>query len=652
MREMIRSKFLAILFLLLVPYLTKGQKSGLDIPLFTIDDRVVKVDEFIYLYNKNHQGKDNEFTKEKIEEYLELFINFKLKVVEAESRGMDLSQEFIDELNTYKEELKKPFVAETDVLDKLVREAYDRLGWEVKASHILVNVQQDATPSDTLSAYNKAMGLRERAIGGESFEKLAREFSEDPSAKSNGGVLGYFSALQMVYPFEEAVFHLNTGEISMPVRTKFGYHVIKVEDKRPSSGEVQVSHILVRGAGEESKRTIDEVYKKLKENGDWDKLCSQYSQDPGTKDNGGMLRPFGPGALASAPQFEEVAFSMSEPGELSVPFQTSFGWHIIKFEKKIPLPPFSELEESLKRRVARDERMSISQSALVEKRKKELGYREGIETLNKITALADTSLTKGNWKSELSELDKGFVLFTLDAEPYSLGKFATYMAKRQSPTNVSPQVYIKQLYSQFVEESLSGMEDLRLQAINPEYKSLVNEYREGILLFSIMEKEIWNKASEDTVGQRAYYDKNVDQYAADLRVEARVFSAATKDITNSAKVKIAAGDTLKKEDLKKFKSVTNRRAFEKGEHEAIDKISWTVGLHETEAAGMYYLVEVNSLIPPGNKKFEEVRASVISDYQDKLEKDWIAQLKSKYKIKINSKGKKKAVMELTSKEKS
>lgn len=647
-----RSKLLAILFMLLFPYLTKGQKSGLDIPLFTIDDRGVKVDEFIYLYNKNHQGKENEFTKEKIEEYLELFINFKLKVVEAESRGMDLSQEFIDELNTYKEELKKPFVAETDVLDKLVKEAYDRLEWEVKASHILINVQQDAKPSDTLSAYNKALDLRKRAMGGESFEKLAREFSEDPSAKSNGGVLGYFSALQMVYPFEEAVFHLNTGEISMPVRTKFGYHVIKVEDKRPSSGEVQVSHILVRGASEESKRTINEVYKKLTENGDWNELCSQYSQDPGTKDNGGMLRPFGPGALASAPQFEEIAFSMSKPGELSAPFQTSFGWHIIKFEKKIPLPPFSELEESLKRRVARDERMSISQSEVVEKRKKELNYKEGVETINRITALADSSLIKGKWKAELSVLDKGFVLFTLDNKSYSLEKFAAYITKRQSPTNISPQIYIRQLYGQFVEESLSGLEDLRLQATNPEYKSLVNEYREGILLFSIMEKEIWNRASEDTVGQRAYYDNHVDQYAVGLRVEARVFSATTKDIINSAKAKIAAGDTLKNEDLKKFKSVTNRRAFEKGEHEAIDKISWTVGLHETEAAGMYYLVEVNSLIPPGNKKFEEVRASVISDYQDKLEKDWIAQLKHKYKIKINSKGKKKAVMELTTKEKS
>lgn len=626
-----------------------GQKQD-DLLLFSINDKPVNVNEFIYLYTKNHQGKAGEFTKEKIEEYMELFINFKLKVAEAESRGMDLKPEFIDELNTYKEELRKPFVAETDVLDKLVKEAYDRLKSEVKASHILINIEHDATPSDTLAAYNKAKAIRERALGGESFEKLARELSEDPSAKSNGGVLGYFSALQMVYPFEEAVYRLSVGELSEPVRTKFGYHIIKLEDKRPSSGEVEVSHILVRGAGEESKRSIQEVYNKLKENGDWDALCKQYSQDPGTKDNGGRLRPFGPGALASAPQFEEVAFSMSKPGEVSAPFQTSFGWHIVRFEKKIPLPPFSELEEPLKRKVARDDRMSISKSVAVEKRKRELRYSESDEVMSHISALADSSLIKGEWNEKDSEVDRGFVLFSVDGVPYSQGKFESYIIEKQSPTNVSPSVYIKQLYTQFVEESLSEVEDLRLQKTNSEYRNLVKEYREGILLFSIMEKEIWNKASEDTLGQRSYYDNNVKKYAADLRVEARIFSAETKEIITSIKNKVLSGDTLKKEDLKQFKSVTNIRAFERGEHEAIDKISWTIGTHEAEANGMYYLVEVKNLIPPGNKKFEEVRANVISDYQDKLEKDWIVQLKSKYKIKINSKGKKKAIMELTSKD--
>lgn len=645
-----RSRIFTIVFVLLFASFAFGQTKGDGLSLFSINDKDVKVSEFVYLYNKNHQGKEGEFTKEKIEEYLRLFINFKLKVAEAESRGIDLKPEFIDELNTYKEELRKPFVAESDVLDKLVKEAYDRMKWEVKASHILINVQEHAPPPDTLVAFNKARAIRKRAMEGESFEKLARELSEDPSAKTNGGVLGYFSALQMVYPFEEAVYHLNVADISEPVRTKFGYHIIKLEDKRPSRGEVEVSHILVRGTGEDTRRTIEEVYDQLKKNGGWNELCSQYSQDPGTKDNGGRLKPFGAGALASAPQFEEVAFSMSTPGEISAPFQTSFGWHIIRFEKKILLPPFSELEEPLKRRVARDDRMSISKSAEVEKRKKELKYNESAETMSRLVGIADSSLIQGKWNAKLSATDKGFTLFSLGEKQYPLEKFAAFILKKQSPTNVSPSAYAKQLYHQFVEESLSEMEDLKLQKANPEYRNLVNEYREGILLFSIMETEIWNKASEDTLGQRAYYNKNINSYTAGLRVEARIFSSETKETINSAMAKVLAGDTLKSEDLKQFKSVTNMRSFEKGEHEAIDKISWTIGTHQTEANGMYYLVEVNNLIPPGNKKFEEVRASVISDYQDQLEKDWIVQLKNKYKVKINSKGKKKALLELTSKD--
>lgn len=643
-------QLLVLCMVLLFASIANGQKKNSDVTLFTINDKTIKVSEFVYLYSKNHQGKSEEFTKEKIEEYLELFINFKLKVTEAESRKMDTSEAFVKELNTYKEELKKPFVAEIDVLDKLVKETYERLGQEIKASHILINSKPEDSPEDTLVAFNKAMELRERILKGEQFEKLAREFSDDPSAKSNGGMLGYFSALQMVYPFEQAAYQLKVGEISKPVRTRFGYHLIKVEDKRPSSGEVEVSHILVRGADEQSKKTIDEVYGKLLKEGDWDALCKQYSQDPGTKDNGGRLRPFGPGALASAPKFEEVAFSMNEPGSVSAPFQTSFGWHIIRLENKIKLPPFNEMQESLKRRVARDDRMAISKSIMMDRRKTKLNYKEDPLLITHIASMADSSLIKGKWNSSKT-LDGNTKLFSLDGKPYNINDFSDFILRNQSPTNVAPSVYIKQLYDQFTEEKLAEIEDVKLQQENPEYKNLVNEYREGILLFSIMEKEVWNKASEDSIGQRNYYDTHKANYNAGLRVEARIFSIADKEYLNVIKSKIEAGDTLRSEDLSRFKSVTNFRVFERGDNAAIDKINWTVGLHETEADGMYYLVELNKLVEPGLKKFDEVRASIISDYQDYLEKSWIAQLKSKYVVKINSRGKKKAILELTSNEK-
>ncbi len=643
-----RPKFLliGIIFFATTSHCHAQQKSNGQFTVFSIDGNPISAEEFIYLYKKNHQGRQEEFTKEKIEEYLELFINFKLKVREAESRGLGNSVTFKKELAGYKEELKKPFVAEPDLLDKLVKEAYARLGEEVKASHILISLKPDADPQDTLKAFAKAEEIVTKLNQGEDFEKLAREYSEDPSAKTNGGSLGYFTALQMVYPFEEAAYRLEKGEISNPVKTRFGYHVIHVEDKRPSSGEVEVSHILVRGEDNKAKETTYDVYSQLQKGGDWEKLCNTYSHDNNTKNNGGRLRPFGPGALASAPQFEAVAFSLKEPGSISSPFQTSFGWHIVRLEKKISLPPFSELEASLRRRVARDERLSIARSIIIEQRKTKLNYKQQDAAKDLIKLFADSSLTKGNWQMNQLKSNANDVLFTIAEKKYSVNEFGQFIESNQSAQGGDAKRYVLQLFDQFVDESLAEIEDIQLQQSNPEYRNLANEYREGILLFSIMEQEVWNKASEDSVGQRRYYESHTQQYQAGERIEARIFSTAKRNVRDSTYLLMNDADTFSVSDLKDVK-VADFRAYEKGGHKAIDEINWTIGVHKADAEGMYYLVEVSRLVASGLKKFEEVRAVIISDYQDYLEKEWIAQLRNKYAVKINGKGKKKVISELT-----
>lgn len=647
---MIRRNFL-IMIIIWVCFSAHGQKkSPGDLTLFEIDSRPVTVDEFVYLYNKNNQGRKDEFTKEKIDEYIDLLINFKLKVREAESRGIDSLPEFIKELNGYKEELKKPFIAEVDELKRLTEQAYQRLGQEVKASHILINVGLEDAPADTLAAFNKIMDIRAKARQGEDFEKLAREFSEDPSAKINGGNLGYFSALQMVFPFEEAAYHMNVGEISNPIRTQFGYHLIKVFDKRPSSGEVEVSHILIRGSDDNAEKIIDDVYNQLQKDRNWDSLCAKYSQDPGTKDNGGRLRPFGLGALASAPKFEEAAFSLEEPGSVSRPVQTSFGWHIIRLERKIPLPPFEELKASLEKRVARDERMTLSKALAEERRRKKFNYQETPLLKNKLSQLADSSLIMSNWRLNKTGVNESEVLFTIEGKPVSVKDFASYLVSNQSPSKMTPGDYLQSLYDQFVDKKLASIEDMKLQQEYPAYRKLVNEYREGILLFNIMEKEVWNKASADSIGQRKYYDAHPEKYQADLRVEARIFSTEDEKFRDLIKVKLERGDTLTRDDTKRFKGIINFRSYEKGDNKVIDLISWSIGVHQLETDGMYYLVEVSELVPPGRKRFEEVRSSVISDYQDWLEMEWISGLKKKYPIKVNAKGKKRAIEKLITKE--
>ena len=287
-----------------------SQKDEKSISVFSVANNPVTAAEFIYLYKKNHQNKAD-FTPQKIDEYLSLFINFKLKVEEAKHRGMDTTAAFVKEYNSYKDELRKPYLPDANLTDSLVRLTYNRMKEEIKASHILINLKPDASPADTLKAYNKISEVRNRIVAGEDFSSAAVQYSEDPSAKSNQGNLGYFTAMQMVYPFESAAYQTKKGEISNPVRTRFGYHIIKVFDRRPAQGEVEVSHIMIRtGDGkdnEKAKDNIFSIYEQLQAGMKWEELCKQYSEDPATKDNAGKLRPFGTGAMAGVPEFEKIS---------------------------------------------------------------------------------------------------------------------------------------------------------------------------------------------------------------------------------------------------------------------------------------------------------------------------------------------------------
>ncbi|MGC4021950.1 MAG: peptidylprolyl isomerase [Cyclobacteriaceae bacterium] len=618
--------------------------------IFSIDKTPTSVDEFEYLFKKNH-GNKQDFTEAKIDEYLNLFINFKLKIKEAHQRGYDTTVKFNQELKTYRDELKKPYRAEKNLLDQLTREAYDRLTQEVKASHILILLKPDASPEDTLKAFNKISEIRKRVMAGEDFEKLARELSEDPTAKTNGGNLGYFSVFQMVYPFEEAAYKTKVGEISPVVRSRFGYHIVKVLDKKASRGEVEVSHILIRGKSNDakSKNLIFEAYDQLKSGRKWDELCKEYSDDTNTKNSGGKLRQFGIGVFASVPEFETMAFELKNPGDISDPFQSYIGWHIVKLERKIPVPSFTEAEPLLKKRVARDERLKISEQDAAAQRKKDLGFTENLDSKKKALALADSSLIKGKWKFKGPAESRKSVLFSAFKNDFTIGDFFGWLEKNQKPSKLSPSNYMTQLYNSFVEEKINEAEDQKIIQQNPDFQHLLSEYREGILLFEIMEKEIWNKASEDTLGQKKFYNENIEKYKAGPRVEARIFSTTDKAFLDGINKKITNHDSITKADLKKFKSVQNFRNYEKGESKIIDKVDWVPGVQQAEADGVYYLIEVAKLVAPGKKSFDESRAQVISGYQDSLEKNWVASLKKKYVVKINAQGKKIAFDDLLKK---
>lgn len=635
----------SLLLSCLVVFVVTGQSnSDRSQTLFTINKKPVMTDEFIYLYSKNHQQKPGEFTRDKIEEYLTLFIHYKLKVEEALYRGLDTTSAFKKEYNTYRNELLKPYLPDAKIVDSLVSLTYERLKEEIKVSHILISLKPDASPQDTLRAYQKILDLRKRIIAGENFADLAAAYSDEPRAEETKGNLGYFTALQMVFPFEQVAYQTPVGEVSKPVRTQFGYHILQVEDRQPSRGEVEVSHIMIRADDEKARNTIFDIYDKLQKGVDWQELCKQYSEDPNSKDKGGRLRPFGIGTMASVREFEAMAFALNNKGEISDPFQTQFGWHILRLESKIPLPPFEDLKASLTTRVSRDERVQVSRQALREKMKREMGYTENSPVKSKVMALADSALTKGNWKPSPEKDTEAEILFTLQNQSFRVKDFFDYAVENQKANAMSPQQYLDQLFTDFVDATQLQLLEEKIRKQSPDYKWLLKEYYEGILLFEIMEKEVWNKATEDTVGQRTYFNAHAADYKAEERIAGKIYSASLKASLQELKKLLDEGDTAVQEYITRIRQESG--AFEKNDHPVLSKIDWSPGLHLADNNGMNYLILIEKILPPGPKTFQEARSSVISDYQTHLETSWISQLTEKFGVKVKKKARKQVFEQL------
>lgn len=627
----------------------KKSKSANEKPLFTINKKPVSADEFIYLYKKNHQNPEEDYTLDKIEEYLRLYVNFKLKVEEARHRGMDTTAAFKREFKQYKEEIRRPYLPETSLIDSLSKLTYERMKEEVRAAHILVRVSPDADPADTLKAYNKILSLRNRVIGGEDFFKVASEFSEDESARANKGELGYFTAMQMVFPFENAAFTTKVGDVSNPVRTRFGYHILKVFDRRQSRGEVEVAHIMIRygetRTRDQAKNLAFEIHEELQGGMSWDEACREHSEDPGTKENGGRLRPFGVGVMSNISEFERVAFELERPGQISDPVETQYGWHILRLIKKIPLASYDEMSASLKSKVARDERSQISRQAMQQRLRRELGFKELASTKASVFALADSTLKSAKWNRTYPK--PGEALFSIGANVFSAGEFVKYVRSNQKQNSLTPQRYMEQLYENFIDEQILSIQEQRIVQQYPEFRYLLNEYYEGILLFEIMEKEVWNKASDDSLGQANYYKNNAAKYQAKERVRATIYSSEDKRVLDELRPAIEAADARAVNEVtNRYKIRVESGYFERDARPFLQKVEWSQGLHTAENNGIYYLARILEVLPAGQMSFEEARPALISDFQNFLEETWVSGLRKKFKVKIDENTRKQVVATL------
>lgn len=632
---------------LVVTALNAGAQN--DPVLLTVDGQAVRVSEFSAVYKKNN--RDASIDRADLENYLDLYINFRLKVREAEALKLDTVKKFREEFKGYQKQLAKPYLTDKEVTEQLVREAYDRSKEDVRASHILIKVAPDALPKDTLAAYIKAIEARKRIVKGEKFDALAKQLSEDPSAKENGGDLGYFSSMRMVYPFENAAYTTPVGQVSMPVRTRFGYHIVKVTDRRPAQGEVLAAHIMIKTgaeATEEQKKAakdkITEVQQMLKNEAKFEDLAAKYSEDKGSARNGGQLPWFGSGRMVA--KFEETAFALKNNGDISEPIETSYGWHIIKRIDRRGIQPFAEVEKDLRAKVAKDSRSQMSEESVIKRIRKEYGVTENTANRDELLSVITDSLIEGRWDANLANgMNK--VVLTIGQEKFTQWDFAQWIGKNQvRRVKEDLAVVLNGMFTTYVKEMLLAYEEARLEQKYPEYKTLMKEYRDGILLFDLTDQKVWTKAVKDTVGLEKYYNGNKSMFMWPERADAEIYHCMKDSVVAPLKgmleKKLKKGAPSKDDIVKQFNngSLLNLRVdakkYEKGEEDLLNKATWAKGLYGPfeEGSNKVYIL-INEILPPQPKTLKEARGLVTADYQSYLEREWIKELRNKYKVTAN-----------------
>ncbi|MFP4469460.1 MAG: peptidylprolyl isomerase [Bacteroidales bacterium] len=637
---------------------TAVAQQGDDV-LLTIGNENITVDEFMAVYQKNNV-EGEVLDKKSLEEYLDLYINFKLKVKAAEDMGLDTVASFINELKGYRDQLAKPYFVDEEVNAALLEEAYQRKNTDIRVSHILIRLEKYATPADTLEAYNKITEIRKRIVeGGEDFNAVAEEVSEDPTArdmpargfqpprKGNRGDIGYFSVFDMVYPFEDAAYKLDVGEVSEPVRTDFGYHLILVHDKKPALGKVQVAHLFLQmpkeATAEDSvalKAHVDSLYTELKNGAEWDEIVREYSDDKSSSMNKGVLPWFG--ANRMVPQFIDGIRSIPDSGQISQPILTTYGWHIIKLIDTKPIGSFEDEKADLKQNLSKDVRSDKSKASIIRRIKKEYGYKQYPKAVEAMYTAIDSSIYKRKWEAAKAE-GLNDPVFSIGDLQYTQADFAAYLEKHQSiSSNETIDNFMNTSFEEFAEEKLLDYEDARLEQKYPEFRELIKEYRDGILLFELTDQMVWSKAIRDTTGLKSFHEKNKKDYMWGERVEATLVTALTMEGAEKALQMARDGksgeeisEAFEKDTVYTVAVITKK--FPRGENSIIDQVKWKKGITDihTDDKGKSGFAIISGTVEPEPKTLSEARGLITADYQNYLEEQWIKDLKEKYTVTVH-----------------
>ena len=634
---------------------TLGFGQGEDPILFSIENMPVHVSEFNYIYTKTNRDSAD-FSRASVEEYLDLYVKFKLKVARAKEMQLDTIPTLSKELAGYRRQLADSYLINKEVTEKLVKEAYGRSTEDVDFSHILVRVSENATPADTTAAYQKILAAQKRIQEGEkTFGEMAVEISDDASAKRNKGRIGFLNVLFPAgfYPLEKAAYQLPIGTLSNPIRTRLGYHLLKVNDRRPARGEVEVAHILVRKNEQNPaapKEKIQTIYQQLENGGDFKTVAKQYSEDLKTADKAGYLGFFGINKYSK--DFEDAAFSLATDGAYSKPVETSIGWHIIQRISNRGIQPYEIDKRRLENLIKRDPRFEASKLAIIRDIKKEAPFIEKKAALESFIGQQNETFVSARWEpnkalneEELFRLGNDFVVNLGHFQQFlrnAAGKRITY-GRSGDLKQVA-----NRLYEEFVLEKCFEYEEAHLEEKYPDFKSLMREYEEGILLFEATKMLVWDKAAQDSVGLNAFHKTIEGKYAWGPRAE-----ITTYKIDDSAQKKLGAilsyMEKYPPNGVKeKFNSDGNEiiegtsTIVERNNHMEVKEMEWREGALSTPkvdpTSQFKTVIKIERIIPPTNKTLEEAKGYIIADYQEHLEKEWVAELRKKVPGKHQSGG--------------
>ncbi len=604
--------------------------------LMTIGGETISVKEFLRVYNKNIDLVQDESQKN-IDYYLNLYTNYKLKLKEARTLGFDKKDSYKKEFESYKNQLSKAYTTDKEVTETLVKEAYNRTTSEVKAHHILVRIQPG---QDTLAAYEKIKALRSRMVK-EDFTSLRTALHDGKSVFVED--LGYFSAFKMVYDFENAAFNTPLGQTSKPFRTQFGYHVVKVLDKRPSKGKVQVAHIMIANNQKDStlvpENRIKEIFRSIQEGDSFESLAKQFSDDKSSAAKGGVMNPFKSGDIRSE-IFVNTAFGLKEIGAISEPIQSQFGWHILKLISKTPVEPYEQIKVDLEQKVKRDARSKVIRQKMLEKLKQQ--YTISQPSLESVVAKIQKNDADDTWEVEASMEPQVFL--KIESQELSYRDFLDLLNKnkRSFKASTGKSKFISNQYALFLGNNLFQYKKNNLINENEDYANVLKEYEEGLLLFDIMENKIWKGAQLDSIGLKSYYNENTSKFKSNSKITATIARSNKKKKLKAVKKMWSQGfstDAISQ----KLNERDQALIFSSGDFE-IDSplipknMVFNKGISEIYSLDdNYVLLNISNIETPQILSFEDAKGAVISKYQSVLESKWLETLRNKYPIVVNEK---------------